>query len=168
MDNSGPVLGGDKVCTVNAEGRIFSLQEGKELLILGPQEGFTLQFFENLRPFPQNRRHPLTDQNVDGVFIRPPRFHVGISGINRQGHVGRERPRGCGPDQEVLVLFAHHLHPDIDRVNLLFFIAEGNLVGGQGRPTPAAVGHDLVALIDQPGLKIFLQNPPDAFDIIVV
>ena len=97
--------------------------------------------------------------------VRRGKAAVGIAGIHAQGQVARQRPGRGRPGQEEGVLLP--LHREADEGGRLFdvLVALGHLVRAQRGPAAGAVGHDLVALIEQAFFGDLLQAPPLGFDI---
>ena len=61
MDDTGPILGGDKVGAVNTESGSSAFRKGRSCSYAVPKV-LALKLFEDLRLFPQDRRHPLANQ----------------------------------------------------------------------------------------------------------
>ena len=96
--------------------------------------------------------------------------HVDELGVDRDRGVGDEGPRRRGPHEQLVaglqraaVLDHRQAHVDarIDHV----LVAEGHLVTGERRAAARAVGHDLVALVEQPLVVDLAQRPPDRLDV---
>ncbi len=88
--------------------------------------------------------------------------------VHRQQQIGRQRPRGRGPDQERATLLALDGKPHIDRRVIDFPVTLRHLVRRECRADSRVVRHDLVALIDQVAIPDLLQQAPDRFDVTVV
>src|SRR5262249_42134956 len=88
-------------------------------------------------------------------------------GPDRDGDVRYECPWRRRPNEEVEV-DAVGGETDIDRrlgdVPVGTGLAE--LVARQGRPAPAAVGHDLEAFVDEVTVPHLTNDPPDALDVL--
>ena len=112
----------------------------------------------------------LFDQGVahdDGAAVIV-EFRVGLVGVHAQRHVAGQRPGGGGPGVDVGVLLILHLEAHHGGALLDLLVALGDLVAGQGGAAAGAVGHDLVALVQQALVGHLLQAPPHRFDVVVV
>ena len=88
--------------------------------------------------------------------------------IDAQRDVAGQRPRGRRPGDEIGVLPAHDLEAH-DRGGLLHaLVALRDLMAGERGAAARAVGHDLVALVEQALLVDLLEAPPLGLDVVVV
>ena len=96
--------------------------------------------------------------------------HVDELGVDRDRRVGDQGPRRGGPHEQLVarlhraaVLDHRQAHVDARIDDVL--IAERDLVAGERRAAARAVGHDLVALVEQPLVVDLAQRPPDRLDV---
>ena len=87
---------------------------------------------------------------------------------DRDRDVAGQRPRRGRPHQQVVAGLIAQRELDEDAgVFRAFLIALRQLVAAERRAAARAVGHDLVALVDQPALPVLLQDPPQRLDVVV-
>ena len=116
--------------------------------------------------------HHRFDQGLgeDQGFV--PAAHVCVVhlGMYREREIGRKGPRGRRPYHERGAIVAGGGEPEANEDGrvLDLLIAEGHLVRGKGGSDAWVVGHDLVALIDEPLVPDLLEQPPHRFDVVVV
>ena len=97
-------------------------------------------------------------------------LHAHVRDVRADGQrgVGQQRPRGGGPAHERDALLAldreAHERRRVDHV----LVAQRDLVRGQRGAAARAVGHDLVALVQQALVPHLLERPPDRLDVVVV
>ena len=89
--------------------------------------------------------------NLDVVDIR----------ADRQGQIGRQRPRRGGPGEEVEPLVAVRGEADRDRGILHVLIVQIGFEVGQHGAEPCGERQDLVTLVDQVLVPQLLEHPPD-------
>ena len=93
------------------------------------------------------------------------RAHVGDLGIHGDRRVRQQRPRHSGPRQQrgagLLEQREAHVDARVDDV----LVAQRHLVARERRAAARAVGHHLVALVQQPLVPHLLQRPPDRLDV---
>ena len=90
--------------------------------------------------------------------------------VDRDRRVRHERPWRRRPDEQRVALAQRaggprHGQPHVDRRVLDVLVALRDLVRGQRGAAAHAVGHDLVALVEQVALPHRLQRPPDRFHV---
>ena len=87
---------------------------------------------------------------------------------DRDRDVAGQRPGGGCPHQQVVAGLIAQRELDKDAgVLRAFLVALRQLVAAERRAAARAIGHDLVALVDQPALPVLLQDPPQRFDVVV-
>ena len=118
--------------------------------------------------------HALAEHRLDarlGEHVAVLGAHVREVGRHRQCGVGEQRPRRGGPGED-LVAGAQRSgavddrEGDVDARVLDVLVALGDLVRGQRGPAAGAVGHDLVALVQQLAVPHRPQRPPDRLDVV--
>ena len=87
---------------------------------------------------------------------------------HRQRGVGEQRPGRGGPRQEGDARLVGQREAHVDARVHHVLVALRDLVRGQRGAVTRAVGHDLVALVEQPLVPDLLQRPPDRLDVGVV
>ena len=102
------------------------------------------------------------------ALVAEPCPHVRHIRVHRQGGVRQQGPRRGGPAEEghpgLVAQREAHVHGRVHDVA----VAQRHLVRGQRRAAARAVGHDLVALVEQVLLPDLLERPPDRLDVLVV
>ena len=101
-------------------------------------------------------------------------------GVDREGEVGGQGPRGGGPDEERSVAPAlagrragapaggGEGKANVHRRVLDLLVAEGDFVRGKGRPDAGVVGHHLVPAVEQSLVPDEPEEVPDRLDVGVV
>ena len=112
--------------------------------------------------------HPLHERlGQDQALVAEPGAHVGDLGVHRDRGVRHERPGHRGPGEQrharVVQQREAHVHRRVDHV----LVAVRHLVRGERGAAARAVGHDLVALGQQPLVPDLLERPPDRLDVVV-
>ena len=102
------------------------------------------------------------------TFGRAFDHHVIHVPADRQRHIAGQRPGRGRPDQEVgsRLILDRETHKDARIGHVL--VALRDFVAAQRRAAARAVGHDLVALVEQPLIPELAQNPPHALDVLVL
>ena len=123
---------------------------------------------ESLEDLGRVTEHRLDTSRGEQIFILASP-HAGIlgSGRDRQRDVSRQRPWRRRPHEQLL-LTARHRQLQVDARVDRVLVAERDLVGGERRLTARAVGHDLVALVEQAAPVDLRQRPPDRLDVALV
>ena len=104
------------------------------------------------------------------ISCSPSCGHAHVRDVLAHGQrgVGQQRPRRGGPahqrDARLVMQREAHEGAQIDHV----LVAQRDLVRRQRRAAARAVGHDLVALVQQPLVPHLLERPPDRLDVVVV
>ncbi len=170
VDEAGAILGGDEVAEQHAVAALavgVSLQEREGRLVAHAIEGRAGEAAEHPHAFAAEHAFDQGLGEHDRRLERPGlRAHVGQLGVDRDGRVGDQRPRGRCPHEQLVaglqrpaVLDDGEAHVDawIDDV----LIALRDLVARQRRAAAGAVRHDLVALVEQALVAQLAQRPPD-------
>ena len=167
VDHAGAVLGGHEVAGEHrvAVGPVVA-QVGEGRLVAQPEQ---LRPGEALLHLGLLAQHPLHQRlGQDQALLAEPGAHVGHVRIHRHRGVGHQRPGHRGPgEQRHTGLVAQrelHEHRGVDGV----LVAHRHLVARQRGAAARAVGHDLVALREQPLVEDLLERPPDGLDVGVV
>ncbi|SLE00119.1 Uncharacterised protein [Mycobacteroides abscessus subsp. massiliense] len=179
MHDAGTVVGGHVVSGQHGEGvrRGVVLEVWEWRQVAQTQQlltGVGVQYGGLLAQFPRVRTDPGLRQQITvfGVF----RFHhrVGHLGIHRDGEVGRQRPRRCGPDQQPraverrppAVLVTRDPVADGDSrilTTLVHIVVHAQLVVGQRRLVTPAVRQHAVTLVSQTLVPQLFERPDDRF-----
>ena len=116
-------------------------------------EGFPFHFLDDFVIVPQQfgREHLGADVDLALAFCLD---IVGL-GIDGQGHIGGQRPRCGGPDQEVFIGVGA-LESHDNRIGLDFLVALGDLVGCQPGAAARAIGQNLMPFINVSLVKEFI------------
>ena len=120
----------------------------------------------------RRRRAPPSTRSAPSTRSRPPSgsrdAHVLDVGADRGADVADERPRRRRPHEQVEV-GVDHREPHVDRVlgDVLVRAGLAELVARERGAAPAAVGHDLGALVDELLVPELVEEPPDALDVVV-
>ena len=85
-----------------------------------------------------------------------------------QRHVGCQRPGRCRPCQEVFIVCILALELHGQRVDLDILVALCDFVGSQSRFASRTIRQDFVSLVNESGLKEFVDDPPASLDVVVV
>ncbi len=167
MNDTGAVFNGDIVVAGHIERLLIHLDERHELFIFDIFQILTLHFGNH---FIGIGSQDLICKGLRHIVYFPVLFRFDIIDIaaNGKGDIGRQRPRRGGPCQEIFIIRIFSFEFCGDRIRFYFFVAKRYLMGSQAGSASRAVRQDLVAFIDQSGLEEFLQDPPAAFDIIIV
>ena len=167
VHDAGAVLHRDVVVADHEPGLPVRLPEAVQRLIFLPLQRGARELIQEFDFLP---REHLFHQGLRHVIAVPVHADpaVGVRGIDAQRQVARQRPGRRGPGQQVGVLLPLRQEADEGRGLLHVLVSLGHLVAGQGRAAAGAVGHDLVALIQQALLMDLLQAPPFALDVVVV
>ena len=166
VNDAGPILHRDEIRRAHEVCRPVGLYEGIQRLVPGPL---------------QIRSHEPPDDRILALLQKDPRPLLGeyqlrslvlddeveLVRMDRQGDVGYQRPRCCGPCQYVSVILPYDLELDEDRRVLHLPVSLGDLVGGERGPASGAVGDDGMPLAQKPLLPDLLERPPDRFYILI-
>ena len=87
--------------------------------------------------------------------------------IHAQRDVGRKRPRRRRPCEEVALLVTQ-LELDENGLLLDEFVTLRDLVRRKRSAAARAIGHDLVSLVEQSGVRDLLDRPPLRLDVVVL
>ena len=93
--------------------------------------------------------------------------HVRNLGMDRDGRVRQQRPRRRRPHEQRRVLLVREREAHVDAGIGHRLVSHGDLVIGQRRAAPRAVGDDFEVLVQQTLVVDLLQRPPDALDVVV-
>ena len=130
---------------------------------------------EHLGVLTQQRLHAGLGQHHDAPGVRIAGAHVAQVRVGGDGGVRDQRPRRGRPGQQLVAglqrraRFDHreaHVQRRVDDVEVAAGQAE--LVAGQRRAAARAVGHDLVALVEQALVPQRLQRPPHRLHVVRV
>ena len=95
--------------------------------------------------------------------------HVADVGADGDGDVGEQGPRRRRPDEQVDVAVDDGEADEDRRIDhVAVDVGLAQLVRGQRRAAPGAVGRHPVALVEQPRLPHLPEQPPDRLDVVVV
>ena len=167
VDDARAVGEGDVVVRHNVPAALAGLAgKGIERLVLRADELGALDGPQHLRPL----AHDLLAQGLGQDVGLAVLFGVDVVLVlvYDQRDVGGQGPGRGGPGQKEGVLLTADTELDVDARLGYVLIALGDLVGGQRRAAARAVGHDLVALVEQALVRDGLQRPPDGLDVVVV
>ena len=138
----------------------------EEGLILRAHESGPGEGLHDLHVLPQHVLHQRFGQDEHAVL--PAGLHVHFVGVDAQGHVAGQRPGGGGPGEDAGAAAVLQIELRHGGGLLHVLVALGHLVGGEGRPAAGAVGHDLVALVEESLVVDGLESPPLGLDVVVV
>ena len=167
VDDARAVGEGDVVVRHDVPAALAGLAgKGVERLVLRADELGALDGPQHLRPL----AHDLLAQGLGQDVGLAVLFGVDVVLVlvYDQRDVGGQGPGRGGPGQKEGVLLTADAELDVDARLGDVLIALGDLVGGQRRAAARAVGHDLVALVEQALVRDGLQRPPDGLDVVVV
>ena len=168
VHDAGAVLGADEVGRHDGVAALAELLGGDERerrLVAGAEHVAAVEAVGDLRALAE---HGLGARLGDHVAVLG--AHVGEVGRDGQRGVGEQRPRRRRPGED-LVAGAQRARAvddregDVDARVLDVLVALGDLVRGQRGAAARAVGHDLVALVEQVAVPHRLQRPPDRLDV---
>ena len=92
-------------------------------------------------------------------------FAVFDVGMHRDRDVGEQRPRRCGPDDELARGVTRQGERDVDGIRLYRLVTLRHLVRRQRGTATRAVRQDFVAAIQQRLLVQALEQPPHGLDV---
>ena len=157
VHDAGAVLHGDVIVGHHPPGRLFGLHKAVERLIFHAGErpaGEGLGDFGLLGVFLAQDLGHQGPGHDEGLALQAELHIFGVR-VHAQAHVAGQRPGRGGPGQEIGLVPALDLEAREHRVFADLLIALGNLMGGQGGAAPGAIGHHLVALVQQ-ALVVYL------------
>ena len=171
VDEAGAVLGGDELAGDHREAAGLAVVESEDRPFVVPTDQLTArEAIDDLNALSQHALYQRLGQNQG--LLADPRFHVGDVGRHGNRDVARKRPGRRRPDQERLAgltpVLAEQRKTHIYGGVLYVPVAKRDLVRGERRSTTRAVGHDLVALVEQVLLPELGERPPDRLDVVVV
>jgi hypothetical protein len=172
------VVGGDEVAEQDGVAALavdVGLQVGEGGLVAHAVERGAREALEDAHALggvgggedPLDQRLGQDDGRIERPGLGP---HVDELGVDRHRGVGDEGPRRGGPHEQLVaglqraaVLDHRQAHVDarVDHV----LVAEGHLVTGERGAAAWAVGHDLVALVEQSLVVDLAQRPPHRLDV---
>ena len=172
VDQTGAVVGGDEVTRQDgvaalAVGLRRDEREGR--LVAGALDAGAVELVEDLGVLAEHALHERGSDDVD-LPARHTRAHVGHRRVDGHRSVGDQRPRGRRPHQQLVprlqwCLRVDHSEAHVDTGVDHVAVAERDLVRGQRRAAPRAVGDHLVALVEQTLLPHLRERPPDRLDV---
>ena len=169
VDDAGTVGHGDVIVGHHPPGALVHqvLLEVEQGLVGHAHQGAAGHFLQDIVQR-LRAQHALQESlaHDDGAAF-PGHPGVGVGGVHAQSHVAGQGPGGSGPGVQPGIALPLHLEAHEGAHFLHRLIALGYLVAGQGGTAPGAIGHHLVALVQQPLVRHPLQRPPHRFDILV-
>ena len=172
MHDAGAVVVGDEVGRDHSKRvhapvrRVVDGHEVERAVVVEPDQVVDRDRAHDLGVVAEHRLHPGRGHHEVAPPLAPADAHVLDLRADGGGDVRDQRPRRRRPDQEVEVALDHrepHVHRRLGDV----LVALRDLVTRQRGPTPAAVGDDLEALVDEPPVPHLLEVPPHALDVVV-
>ena len=168
VHDAGAVLGADEVGRHDGVAALAELLGGDERerrLVAGAEHVAAVEAVGDPRALAEHRLGARLGDHVAVVGA-----HVGEVGRDGQGGVGEQRPRRRRPGQDLVAGpqragAVDDRERDVDARVLDVLVALGDLVRGQRGAAAGAVGHDLVALVEQVAVPHRLQRPPDRLDV---
>ena len=177
VDDTRALLRADVVAGDDAERIALRAEPRNQLLVTHAHELAALdaagQHLEGDFPVEKGADERLGDdvgRGGAGVRIRGADLDVVDVRAHAERRVGRERPRGRGPGEEVQVLLPQHL--ELHRAGRVLDVAVAarlvELVRAQARAGGGAVRLDALALVEQTLAVDVLEEPPEGLDVTVV
>ena len=163
------ILGADEVAGDDVAVILHHRQEGIERLVVPAQQlaaHRAAQHLDMLGVLPEDRGHQRLGQPQLVLAV----LDQHVVHILADGHrnVAGQRPRRGGPHQQVFAGLVTQREPDVDAgINGAFLVSLRQLMAAEGRAAARAIGHHLVALVDQTALPVLLQDPPQRLDVVV-
>ena len=168
MDHAGALVQGHVVVRHHPVA-LLAVEAGAHVeqgLVLRADEGGAGEGLHDLHVLAQHVLYQPFGQDVHPVL--PAGLHVGLMGVDAQSYVAGQRPGGGGPRQDAGAAAVLQVELGDGGGLLHVLVALSHLVGGEGGAAAGAVGHDLVALIEEPLVVDGLQRPPLGLDVVVV
>ena len=175
MDDAGAVRGGDVVAADDEVRPLVRRHEVERRLVLEPEQlgAGELAFDDGL--LAEDLLGEIAGEHE--ALAAALDQGVGDLGVDGRGDVADQRPRRGGPDGERDALAGLARQPcrggvrereaHVDRVLGDVLVALRHLVAADRRAAARAVGHDLVALVQQPAVPDLAEDPPHRLDVVV-
>ncbi len=169
VHQAGAVLGGHVILEDDVIRRFVGVDEGEQRLVAF---AFELLPFVRVDDGVGLVAEDLLQQGAGqdqalgaALFRRALHGHVLHLRMGGDGHIAGQRPGRGGPHQQRGAGLVDQRHAHEDRRVHRLPVPQGDLVVGEGRAAARAVGHDLVALVEQALIPQRFQNPPHRLDV---
>ena len=157
----------DIIASDHAPGGLFRLDKAIQRLILHAGQLAALHGGEDFHSLAHHAFQQRAGHDALAAILRAETAIFKIR-AHAQGHVAGQRPGRSGPGIEIGVLLAPDPEAHEHGIFRNFLIALRHLVAGERGAAARAIGHDLVALIEQAAVEDLLERPPHGFNIAVV